>query len=134
MKRESKLRKKLHSQSGETIGETLVALLISSIALMMLASMINSTVNLVMKSEEKMGEYYTRNAQLENSEASDDTFDIIIQPEGESDSKLHMDMEGIHYQTNSIFSKTVVAYSYVSQDGNTTGGGGDNVNPPESGG
>ena len=126
-------QRKTKNQSGETIAETLVALLISSIALMMLAGMINSTVNLVTKSEAKMGDYYKQNAELENSEASTDTFIIAIVPD-DSSSKLDMSVEGVHYQTNDIFSKTVVAYSYVSPGGSSAGGGGDNADPPQVGG
>lgn len=126
-------QRKTKSQSGETIAETLVALLISSIALMMLAGMINSTVNLVTKSEAKMGDYYTQNAELENSEASRSTFTISIKPGTESESKLAMTVD-VHYQTNNTFNKTVVAYSYVSQKGSSAGGGGDDTNPPQVGG
>lgn len=128
-----KAQRKIRQQSGETIAETLVALLISSIALMMLASMISATVNLVTKSETKMGEYYTENAKLENSETSDETLTISITPEGESDSRLNMTVKDVPYQTNSVFSKTVVAYSYSGQEDNSAGGG-DSTNPPESGG
>lgn len=129
-----KAQGKTKNHSGETIAETLVALLISSIALMMLASMINSTVNLVTKSEAKMGGYYTQNAILENSEASRDTFTISIKPGTVSDSKLDMSVKDVHYQINDTFSKTVVAYSYVSQGGSSAGGGGNNENPPQDGG
>ena len=117
-----KAQRKTKNHSGETIAETLVALLISSIALMMLASMINSTVNLVTKSEAKMRDYYTLNAELENSAESEDTFTITIIPQNESDSKLNMSVDGVHYQTNNLFSKTVVAYSYVSEEGSSTEG------------
>ena len=85
-----KAQRKIRQQSGETIAETLVALLISSIALMMLASMISATVNLVTKSETKMGEYYTENAKLENSETSDKTLTISITSEGEDGIRLNM--------------------------------------------
>lgn len=129
-----KAQRKTKNHSGETIAETLVALLISSIALMMLASMINSTVNLVTKSEAKMRDYYTLNAELENSAESEDTFTITIIPQNESDSKLNMSVDGVHYQTNNLFSKTVVAYSYVSEEGSSTEGGGDSTDPAESGG
>ena len=61
---------KVRVRSGETISETLVALLISSLALVMLASMINSTVNLVSTSKKKMNEYYEACAELENFSAA----------------------------------------------------------------
>ena len=121
MKRESELRKKLHSQSGETIGETLVALLISSLALVMLASMITSTVNLVTKSETKMETYYRANAALENLSVGDTT---IITITGESETLCR---ESVRYAINNTFNKTVVAYSYAgdlaADEGDNTVGG-----------
>lgn len=133
MREIGKAQRKIRQQSGETIAETLVALLISSIALMMLASMISATANLVTKSETKMGEYYTENAKLENSETSAKTLTISITSEGEDGIRLNMTVEDVPYQTNSVFSKTVVAYSYSGQEDNSAGGG-DSTNPPESGG
>lgn len=133
MREIGKAQRKIRQQSGETIAETLVALLISSIALMMLASMISATVNLVTKSETKMGDYYTENAKLENSETSVEKLTITIKPDSDSDSVLNMRVEDVPYQTNSIFSKTVVAYSYSGQEDDSAGGG-DSTNPPESGG
>ena len=62
------VKKKLKSYRGETIAEVLIALLISSIALVMLASMISATVNLVTKSKEKMKDYYKANSVLETME------------------------------------------------------------------
>ena len=117
MKRESKLRKKLHSQSGETIGETLVALLISSLALVMLASMITSTVNLVTKSEAKMNDYYKANTALENPDSG--TQGVIVITGGETEIKVP-----VRYANNKTFSKTVVAYSVDSstEENNTDGG------------
>lgn len=62
------VKKKLRENKGETIAEVLIALLISSIALVMLASMISATVNLVTKSKEKMKDYYKANSVLETME------------------------------------------------------------------
>ena len=117
MKRESELRKKLHSQSGETIGETLVALLISSLALVMLASMITSTVNLVTKSETKMNDYYKANTALENPDSG--TQGAIVITSGETEITVP-----VRYAKNNIFSKLVVAYSVDSstEENNTDGG------------
>ena len=53
---------KLNSRSGESIAEVLVALLISALALVMLASMITSSVDLVTKSRQTMDAYYRKNA------------------------------------------------------------------------
>ena len=60
------LIEKLQARMGETISETLVALLISSLALVMLAAMINTTVRLVTTSKETMNNYYEESAGLES--------------------------------------------------------------------
>lgn len=60
-----KLAKKLRRQTGETIAETLVALLIAAVALMMLAGMISSTLNIVSASKTTMEAYYDAGAALE---------------------------------------------------------------------
>lgn len=66
----SKLFQKLRSRIGESIAETLVALLIASLALIMLASMIRSTVSMVTRSEETMTAYYAANDALETGSAA----------------------------------------------------------------
>ena len=67
---ERKIRKLLRSKKGETIAEVLIALLLSSLALVMLASMISATNNMVGKSEKKMEDYYSQNERLENIHVS----------------------------------------------------------------
>ncbi len=109
MKRESKLRRKLHSQSGETIGETLIALLISSLALVMLASMITSTVNLVTESGTKMNTYYEVNTELENG-GSGSEMNISITPEAGTGADIE---ETVLYLENNTFKVSVIAYSYA---------------------
>lgn len=119
MKRESELCKKLHSQSGETIGETLVALLISSLALVMLATMISSTVNLVSKSQTKMDEYYKANIALENVNTGESMTIVIT----EAGAEEHI-REQVLFTKNNTFSKPVVAYSVGQnvEENNTDGG------------
>lgn len=108
MKTVKRVQKKLHSQSGETIGETLVALLISSLALVMLASMITSTVNLVTKSETTMETYYDANAALENLTAGVGPIDITI-----TGTSGYSFSEPVRYAGNKTFNKAVVAYNYA---------------------
>lgn len=117
MKRESELCKKLHSQSGETIGETLVALLISSLALVMLASMISATVNLVSKSQTKMDDYYIANTALENVNTGE-SMTIVIKGAEEPI------QDQVLFTKNNTFSKPVVAYSVDQnvEENNTDGG------------
>ena len=72
-----RLLKKLRSRAGESISETLVALLIASLALVMLAGMISSTVSMVSRSEKTMAEYYA-NDILETGSGTE-TVTITIQ-------------------------------------------------------
>ena len=102
---------KVKSKAGETISETLVALLISSLALVMLAGMINSTVNLVKTSKTKMNAYYEASAALEIIPASDEKKSTVT-IESQSDSmKIE---EPVYYQTNTTLGKTVAAYRAAS--------------------
>ena len=55
---------KLLDQAGESIAETLVALLVSVLALTMLAGAITTSSNIVKKSKDKLGAYYTQNESL----------------------------------------------------------------------
>lgn len=54
----AKVIQKLKSDSGETIAELLIALLISSLALIMLAGMINASANMVSTSRKTLEDYY----------------------------------------------------------------------------
>ncbi len=120
MKKMNTLHKKLCSQSGESIGETLIALLISSVALMMLASMISSTVSLVTKSETKMNTYYEENTKLENP-GSGEPMTITISDGADTEVK-----ESVAYMKNNTFNKIVVSYSYTGKtdtEGDNTIGG-----------
>lgn len=67
-----RLLDKVRSQAGESIAEVLVALLISSIALVMLASMISSTTNMVNNSKTTMEKYYACNNDLEKLNKTQD--------------------------------------------------------------
>ncbi len=59
-----KMRKKLHNKRGDSLAEVLIALLISSLALVMLASMITSSANMITKSKAKLRDYYEETAAL----------------------------------------------------------------------
>ena len=114
-------RRKLKCRSGETIGEVLVALLISSLALVMLASMIQTALNLVTKSEAKMKTYYEANVELEKPTTSST---VTIVPTG-SGSGANI-TENVTYGINKTFSKPVVAYAYeaTSEEPDGISGGG----------
>ena len=52
------------SSSGETWVETLVSVLISSLALLMLATAIGTSVNIVMSSRDRMEEFYGGESEM----------------------------------------------------------------------
>lgn len=54
-----KILKKLKSYVGETIAEVLIALLISALGMLMLATMITSSSNSIMKSRKTLEAYYS---------------------------------------------------------------------------
>ena len=58
------MKAKLRGRAGESIAEVLVALLISAVALVMLASMISASTNMIQRSREQLAEYYAQNNVL----------------------------------------------------------------------
>ena len=65
------IARKLVTTSGETIVETLVSVLISSLAILMLATVIGTAVNLIGKSKEQMNARYERESELISSASGD---------------------------------------------------------------
>lgn len=57
------MKNKILSQAGESIGETLVALLIAALALVMLAGAMSSSSGVILKSRDKLDDYYTANEE-----------------------------------------------------------------------
>lgn len=108
--------KKLNSQAGESIAETLLAVLVAALALTMLAGMITAAVNMVKKSEDKMGDYYRESWKLEEINVGSDQLSLSI------NSTDNIKIEGIqaYPAKNETFQKTpVTAYRPV----NGAGGG-----------
>ncbi len=104
---------RLRSRAGESISEVLVALLVSALALMMLASMVASSSNMVQTSRQKMQDYITaENALTEQSgKGTDGT--VTVQNGGEglslydgADSEIAV----TYYQNTTVGGKTVTAY------------------------
>ncbi|MBQ2641724.1 MAG: hypothetical protein IJG52_00195 [Lachnospiraceae bacterium] len=100
---------RLRSRAGETIAETLVALLISSIGLMMLASMITSSAQLITKSRSVLKEYYAESNQLEEKgESGAGSFDVVLAFPG---SDLQPETAAVTYYENAaIGAKPVISY------------------------
>ncbi len=100
---------RLKSSGGESIGEVLVAVLIASVALIMLATMIMYSTNMIRNSRNKMKEYYQANESLASVANADDSADITV-----SDGTHNLtDDESItvYYSVNDKYTNTsVVAY------------------------
>ena len=62
--------KHMQSQSGETMVETLVSILISALALVMLATLIGTSVNLVRNSRDRMTDYYEAESEMNGASPS----------------------------------------------------------------
>ena len=77
-----KAASKIKERTGDSIAEVLVALLISALGLVMLASSINVSSNLVTKSRASMESYYSYENMLEEKAASDKTGKISVITEG----------------------------------------------------
>ena len=118
-----RILRKVKSRAGETIAEVLVALLISSVALVMLASMIASTTNMVTQSKSKMEAYYAANEELEKQiSAGNVSFSIRISDEDSSASEpsVNVTIEGLPRFKNDVLGKTV--YAYGNTPVNSVGG------------
>lgn len=68
-----KLLKKLRSAKGESLAEMLVALLFVALALIMMATMINSASRITMQSRQATREFYGGLNTLDNSAAGSET-------------------------------------------------------------
>ena len=62
---------RVRSQSGDSLVEALVAVLISSLSILMLASVMASTVRIILDTNQKMEQYYAANVKLTKQEAGD---------------------------------------------------------------
>lgn len=110
----TRLKKRLKSESGESIAEVLVALLIAAIALMMLATMISSTVSIVNKSKIKMDEYYNNNIVLELQSNPKETPTLTIQSDPSTPSAERVqETPTVELYENATFKKKVYAYQIV---------------------
>lgn len=109
---------KLASQSGESIAETLVALLIASLALVMLAGAMSSSVDIVTGSKNKLDNYYKGTEDLFNDGDSNTGTVTISSDSTESfavsgTSTLKTSPYEVNYVVNNEFGNTpVVVYQY----------------------
>ena len=106
-----KIKKKLNSQTGESIGETLVALLIAALALVMLAGAMTTASGIVTKSRDKLGGENGYYSKIEN----------LVKMESGTRGTVNITGTGlgqevnIVYVENKAFSRTpVIAYKKAS--------------------
>lgn len=62
---------KISDNSGETLGETLVSLLISALALVMLAGAISAASGIILRSRDRINNYYAQNSKIETQNDDD---------------------------------------------------------------
>lgn len=100
------IRTQIGNNAGETLAETLVSVLVSTLALLMLATAIGTTVNIIMTSRGKMEEIYgNESATVSSSPTSQGTvsFDIPIEPDASStDINVYTTGEGSPFYTRKV--------------------------------
>ncbi|MBR2528032.1 MAG: hypothetical protein IKE58_06155 [Blautia sp.] len=112
------MKKKLNSQAGETIAETLISLLIAALALVMLAAAMSTSSGIIVRSREKLDEYYSANEEdsgvvIKKIGAGIGTGDIIVT---DSSSVIKEQNYPITYFKNDQFSKKpVIAYEMKNE-------------------
>jgi len=110
----SRTPKKLKSRRGETIAEVLVSLLISAVALVMLASMITVSTNMISKNETRMDTYYRANNELTtNTDSADGA--VAAAHEGNvgyypSEGEDAFRSVQVKYRAHSLGEEQIVAY------------------------
>ena len=73
MKRlKKKLTAKLKGNAGESLGEVLIALLIAALALVMLASVIDTSARIITRSKATMKDYYDASDELVQQQAKEE--------------------------------------------------------------
>ena len=78
IRRKKRICHKMSSERGDSIAEVLIALLISSLALVMLASMITSAANMIMKSKDTMTSYYSESTSLDYPNKNNGSITVTI--------------------------------------------------------
>lgn len=100
------IRARIGNNAGETLAETLVSVLVSSLALLMLATAIGTTVNIIMTSRGKMQELYgNESATVSSSPTGEGTveFGIPIEPDaGSTDINVYTTGEGSPFYTRKV--------------------------------
>lgn len=102
--------RKIKSRKGESLAEVLIALLVSVLGLVLLASMITTSVNIVTKSKKSMKEYNDAEKNLISQSGSSGTGKIVI----EGGKKLTSDLSDqvtVNYYSNDLEGNRTI-YTY----------------------
>ena len=108
-----KLKQKLQSRAGESIGETLVSLLIAALALVMLAGAISASSGVIMKSRDKLNDYYSANEEASGvvkMTSGGSTVKDGITIEDNTGAISNQSFKVTYYKSDKFGKKTVVAY------------------------
>ena len=113
-----KLKKKLKSQSGESLAETLVSLLIAALALVMLAGAMSTASGVILKSRDKLDKYYSANEEDSGivkmaSEGAIVNGGITIADTETTDMISSQSFKITYYKNDEFGNTPVVAYKYV---------------------
>lgn len=101
----------LADQRGDTLVETLVAILVSSLAMLMLAAALSSSMNIVTSSNAAMKEYYSDETALVTHTATPQNGYTVSITIGSTDSGNIIPINGIKVYKADAGSKSVIAYS-----------------------
>jgi len=107
-------KKKIKSKAGETLVETLVAVLVGSMALLILATLINYSSKAIRESESKMNAYYTEANRLESFDGTSSSSKARFTDSSNNSIKLtdsDPKERSLRYYKNSE-SKSIDIYSY----------------------
>ena len=104
------MMRKLRSRSGESLTETLVALLISCLALLMLAGAVSAATRVVLRSRDRMTEYYAADGALAVRAGARGTLSVSLSDT--SDSALDLeDIPADYYENDAFARHPVIAYA-----------------------
>ena len=111
------MKKKLKSQTGESIGETLVSLLIAALALVMLAGAISASSGVIMKGRNKLNAYYTANEAesgvVKMKSGTRETDDKMTLTDGKGQFSESPSYPVTYYINDEFNSRIVIAYKYT---------------------
>lgn len=106
----NRIKKKLSSQSGESISEALVAVLITSLAVLLFVTMVSASTRIIQSSETKMSRYY----QEISAQPASETEAVIRFSDGDSGKPLFVN--GTAEQKVTLYKNTEGTALYYTGD------------------